>query len=1133
MYLSAPVEALNQNNSSPKRANLFVVCILTLLCTFVLLPSALYGQNQEFPIYPKYQVMGVVYAPPGAASSVTYGSSTLVGSSHSMVENSTYDNVTTASQTTGFSLFGFGDSKTTTTSNSWGTANTNSTTYAMQTTSGNAVTTMGPVSSSLGVNHDNDIIYIWLNPVVIASVASTGASNAPPYGLNWGGMQFNSCDLTDASDQVNFLQLMNGCDPNQYPYPDIIGIPVWCLKNPYYPGQACAQWLPFTSRSWDATPWGTDSNGAPLGPGLNLQDYADILRADPFLTQTIAPDQYTVGYYCHPTYGVNLDPNDTEVIPDSTKFSTTVLASGVAWPARFCGTTGNTMSRFDPYGTVQYPAPGPNGEPQTYTGSFTYSTTTTTGQSATTTSSYSYNQNTTTSFSFSASFAPLLGVAGAVFAQNLSAGFNFSFSNGNGYSYSSAQTNTTADSTGTTNSAGYSITGPQASDNYTGPVTFNVYKDDVYGTFAFYSDEQRQQPPIELSAIAGQAPIGVSSTTTFGSVQVGSTSTTQTITLTNNSPYPMTMVGPAVTFTDPGFQIITGSDYCSNVQLQPNGTAPYTCTMTIEFAPVISDAPNEASDGGKYPVHAYLIAAGTANVSSWENYLVTSTNVVVSGTATPAQATCTNVTPYCDTGATLLPTTENTNLPYVYDFTTPSAYTPQTETFTFANYYSATVTFPANPADMVLSDTADFKVLNVTGSLDGCSGATVASGGTCTFTLQYLPGSAPPPSGVFNTKITAVGTVAESTGAIPLAFAGAVGTAAAPLSFSPTSLSFSFALNATTFEEDIPLTLTNHTAYTIDTLNAPTIWWPSAENPTYAIGAWMSPPIGSGTCPSVGNGWATNLGPGASCTTDSVWFADEVINLDGTWSGTLTFVGNLNNSALTPISVSIPFTATVTGSGDSTKITLAGAEQSETETTPATNAKGSVTITALKTPTAAGTISVEVGTFKAIASFAADANGETTADALVAALNAAGSPVKASRSGGVITLKSVDAGTAGNLALEATGDANFELVASGATLTGGKDATTTTKYDGGDVNVTTYGVTASAAWGKEGTPQSIAQELATSINKVAGAYWKASASGDVVTLKSVPNASGSSGSIGVGVVDSAGFTPPSFGATAN
>ena len=68
-------------------------------------------------------------------------------------------------------------------------------------------------------------------------------------------------------------------------------------------------------------------------------------------------------------YGVNVDPNDTEIIPDSTKFPK--LAVGNCQPIRAV-LRGQNMSRFDPIGTVQYPAPGPNGEPQTYTGTFVY-----------------------------------------------------------------------------------------------------------------------------------------------------------------------------------------------------------------------------------------------------------------------------------------------------------------------------------------------------------------------------------------------------------------------------------------------------------------------------------------------------------------------------------------------------------------------------------------------------------------------------------------------------------------------------------------------------------------------------------------------------------------------------------------
>ena len=129
-----------------------------------------------------------------------------------------------------------------------------------------------------------------------------------------------------------------------------------------------------------------------------------------------------------------------------------------------------------------------------------------------------------------------------------------------------------------------------------------------------------------------------------------------------------------------------------------------------------------------------------------------------------------------------------------------------------------------------------------------------------------------------------------------------------------------------------------------------------------------------------------------------------------------------------------------------------------------------------------GTLSVTIGSFTATASYAAGASGDTAVQAMVAALSVKGSPVKAKASGLLITLTSVVAGSAGNLALETAGDSNFQIVASGPTLTGGKNATTTTKYDGGTVNMTTSGVTASATWSKGSTPQSIASALATSIN---------------------------------------------------
>ena len=56
----------------------------------------------------KYQVMGVVYAPPGSASNVTYGKSTSVGSTNTFTNTNTNDNVLTTSISLGAGLFGTG-----------------------------------------------------------------------------------------------------------------------------------------------------------------------------------------------------------------------------------------------------------------------------------------------------------------------------------------------------------------------------------------------------------------------------------------------------------------------------------------------------------------------------------------------------------------------------------------------------------------------------------------------------------------------------------------------------------------------------------------------------------------------------------------------------------------------------------------------------------------------------------------------------------------------------------------------------------------------------------------------------------------------------------------------------------------
>ena len=151
--------------------------ILTCFC--VLAGQSSYASAQTTtnpPAFPKYKVMGVVYAPPGSASFVNYGNSSEVGSTDTMstTDSTTNTNSIEVSASGGLPLFqasasyGFSDG--------WTESQQNGNSLAVQTTQGNSIQTMGPISSSLGVDHDNDVIYIWLNPVLTGNPAAKHSS---------------------------------------------------------------------------------------------------------------------------------------------------------------------------------------------------------------------------------------------------------------------------------------------------------------------------------------------------------------------------------------------------------------------------------------------------------------------------------------------------------------------------------------------------------------------------------------------------------------------------------------------------------------------------------------------------------------------------------------------------------------------------------------------------------------------------------------------------------------------------------------------------------------------------------------------------------------------------------------------
>jgi hypothetical protein len=624
---------------------------------------------------------------------------------------------------------------------------------------------------------------------------------------------------------------------------------------------------------------------------------------------------------------------------------------------------------------------------------------------------------------------------------------------------------------------------------------FDVYTDNVYGTFAFYSNEQRQQPPIQLSLVAGQSPITVSAATTFGTVMVGSSSASQTIRLTNNSQYPMTMVGPAITFTDPGFQIVPGLDFCSNVQLQPNGTTPFSCQITVEFSPVLSDAPNTIQ--ASYPITAYLIAAGTENISSWQNILVTSTNVLVSGTATPNTANT--------VGGTITPSTmefaaENANSP-----------TLQTQVFTFKNYYSSPVTISGATATagsgFTLSDAKDYTI-----SPDSCSGTTVASLGTCSFTLRYLPVGLPTVT-VLSSKITINGTTQGA-----LTFAGASGP------ITSTSISVTPSFNMTCYitqnvtsgscSASTGLTLTNNGNVAV-VLGAPTGTNGFSGSASGTVAANSSVGV------SVSGGSTCNNGPFGNCT----------------FSGTVTFPGTAQTGG-SGTAVSASSSGSITEIfcpppciPPSSKMKVVGAEQSETTTKPATPGTASVVLSGKVASTFIGkrVVALAIGTFKAKVSYDSTATIGVVVKAMAAAATATGSPVTATVSGNTVTFTSVVKGKVGNLPYVITGTKDFSASPAKGALSGGAPEQKITTYDAGTTVATVGKNVVSVGWGKGSTPDSIANGLATALNNVSNGSYTATASAGVVTIaitKSGPKPAES-----VTVKEKMGFNPSSFAAS--
>jgi hypothetical protein len=136
------------------------------------------GGLQEGQLFPKYQVMTIIYAPPGTAggksgSYVDYSTGSSLGTIVDVSSSFKSDYSITA----GLSVGGGGNSASASLGNEWSTTQLTSTEYKISSTGKNEVKVPGPAVD--GVDHDYDQIWLCLNPAMTIEVAGKKITYTP------------------------------------------------------------------------------------------------------------------------------------------------------------------------------------------------------------------------------------------------------------------------------------------------------------------------------------------------------------------------------------------------------------------------------------------------------------------------------------------------------------------------------------------------------------------------------------------------------------------------------------------------------------------------------------------------------------------------------------------------------------------------------------------------------------------------------------------------------------------------------------------------------------------------------------------------------------------------------------------
>jgi Protein of unknown function (DUF642) len=181
--------------------------------------------------YPKYVVVGVTYAPPGASSDVQYTGTTSIGTTSTYSSSFTQGYSIGVTTSWGIDIpsgtptppggvtLTIGETNTLTQGQNTSTTNTtNKSTSVSYQTAGYPTTNSPNGTPAPALPDDYDVIWVWLNPELVFTAYPASGSN--PASIQWNGYAY---------------------DPYDQDYPDVEGFQVGCLNGDFTASYCASQ----------------------------------------------------------------------------------------------------------------------------------------------------------------------------------------------------------------------------------------------------------------------------------------------------------------------------------------------------------------------------------------------------------------------------------------------------------------------------------------------------------------------------------------------------------------------------------------------------------------------------------------------------------------------------------------------------------------------------------------------------------------------------------------------------------------------------------------------------------------------------------------------------------------------------